>query len=58
MLTAVLAALFGLLTLIGCLYTVASMVCLAHFARRPDAMSSAYPPVTVLKPLHGDEPRL
>ena len=53
-----LAALFGLLTLIGCLYTIAALIGLWRYARLPGAEPASYPLVTVLKPLHGAEPRL
>ena len=53
-----LASLFWLLALGGCAYTVAAMVCLKRFARQTDAMPISSPSVTLLKPLHGDEPRL
>jgi ceramide glucosyltransferase len=46
------------LALVGCLYTAAALICLVGFARRPDAATADAPPVTVLKPLHGDEPLL
>lgn len=54
-----LAGLFGLLGLAGCLVTLATRAAVARYARRPDAPALAtYPPVTILKPLHGDEPGL
>ena len=53
-----LTALLFLLTVAGCIHTAAAMVCLALYGRRPDAMATSFPVVTVLKPLYGDEPRL
>jgi ceramide glucosyltransferase len=48
----------ALLTLAGCIYTLGAIVCLVRYARRPDAWPTSFPAVSVLKPLHGDEPRL
>ena len=56
--TSTFAALFGLLTVAGCVYTLGALFCLIRYARQPAARPSSYPAVTILKPLHGDEPRL
>ena len=53
-----LVAALWLLTVVGCLYTLAAIACLARFARQPEASPLTHPSVTVLKPLHGDEPML
>ena len=53
-----LVAALWLLAVVGCLYTVAAMVCLARFARQPEASPLTHPSITMLKPLHGDEPML
>ena len=42
----------------GVAQSVAGWVALARFRTRPAAPSGRLPPVTVLKPLHGDEPLL
>lgn len=49
--------LFGL-TLVGCVYTGAAIVCLWRYARQTDRMPVSHPSLTVLRPLHGDEPCL
>ena len=49
---------FLALTLLGCLHTAGAFLCLALYHRRPEALLSAAPSVTILKPLHGAEPRL
>lgn len=54
-----LAGLFGLLAALGCLVTLATRFAVGRYARRPDAPAlGAYPSVTILKPLYGDEPGL
>lgn len=58
MLMGALAGVFGLLTLAGCVYTLAAIVCLIRYARQDDAKPVSFPSITLLKPLHGDEPRL
>lgn len=58
MLMGTLGVLFGLLTSAGCIYTIIAMACLARYGRQPDPEPVSFPPVTVLKPLHGDEPGL
>ena len=50
-------ALLALATL-GALYTLASALALGWFAGRPQPTAEVYPAVTILKPLHGDEPGL
>lgn len=42
----------------GSAQAVAGALSVRRFAQTPDAAPSALPPVTVLKPLHGDEPLL
>lgn len=46
------------LSLIGCCYAVFATLCIRRFVRRPVAPSGTYPPVTILKPLYGNEVRL
>lgn len=48
----------ALLTLCGIGYLLASLVGLRRFILLTDPIDSDLPPVTVLKPLHGAEPRL
>lgn len=53
------AGLFGLMAALGCLVTLASCFAVGRYARRSDAPGlPAYPPVSILKPLYGDEPGL
>jgi ceramide glucosyltransferase len=54
------AAFAALLCLVGLAQAVAGATLVARFSagRRPKARTSAWPAVTVLKPLHGDEPLL
>jgi len=48
-----------LLALLGCVYLVAAAILVGRFARRrASAAPSSMPRVTILKPLHGDEPAL
>ena len=54
----VLSALLCLLAVAGCFYTLGAILALARYARQVHAMPLLFPPVTVLKPLHGEEPRL
>ena len=50
--------LLWLLTGAGCLHAIASIVCLIRYAGQAEESSIAHPAVTILKPLHGDEPLL
>ena len=43
---------------LGCLYMLAAAVLVGRFARGGPPPASSFPPVTILKPLHGDEPGL
>ena len=43
---------------LGCLYMLAAAVLVGRFARGGPPRASSFPPVTILKPLHGDEPGL
>lgn len=53
------AAVFALLAAIGCGYALAAAWTLRAYARRKGApAATAAPSVTILKPLHGDEPGL
>ncbi len=55
---AALAFLFCALAAVGCVYQAFALIAVARFfARRPEAGNLAEP-VTLLKPLHGGEPRL
>lgn len=47
-----------MLAFAGCLYTVAAAFALRAYGRRPNPPVAPYPAVTILKPLHGDEPGL
>ena len=42
----------------GCLYLIAAAVFVGRFAKAGRLEPDAFPPVTILKPLHGDEPGL
>lgn len=57
-----LAGICLLLAALGSLYMLAAALLVAHFARRSAAdeaeLPAAPPAVTILKPLHGEEPRL
>ncbi len=55
---AAVAALFDVLALAGCAYTLAAAAALRAYARRRIAPALGRPAVTILKPLHGDEPSL
>ena len=46
------------LALIGCGYQLFAAVALMRFFARPLASGQSYDAVTILKPLHGDEPKL
>ncbi len=48
----------ALLTVVGIVQSIAGWIATVRFAERPLAVALALPPVTVLKPLHGDEPLL
>ena len=43
---------------LGCLYMLAAAVLVGRFARSSIPAPAAFPSVTILKPLHGDEPGL
>jgi ceramide glucosyltransferase len=47
-----------LIAVVGCGYLLAATILVRHFARAPIPTSAAAPAVTILKPLHGDEPGL
>ena len=47
-----------LIAVVGCGYLIAATILVGRFARVPMPSSAATPAVTILKPLHGDEPRL
>lgn len=53
-----LATLAALFALIGIMQTLAGWILVIRFTRAPNAALTALPPVTILKPLHGDEPLL
>ena len=42
----------------GCLYLIAALVFVGRFARSGVSTAGSFPSVTILKPLHGDEPGL
>lgn len=46
------------MAVLGAAYTVASGMALRWFLGRPAPSAPEFPPVTILKPLHGDEPGL
>jgi ceramide glucosyltransferase len=48
----------AILSIIGIAQSVAGWIATVRFATQPPASSLSRPPVTVLKPLHGDEPLL
>ncbi len=54
----VLGWLMAVLASCGAAYAVMAAVFAGRFARLPARSTSAFPPATILKPLHGDEPRL
>ncbi len=57
--TSGLVGLLALLAVIGCAVTFAALASVARYGRRPSAPALlAYPSVTVLKPLYGEEPGL
>src|SRR5215510_15817404 len=47
-----------LIAVVGCGYLIAATILVGRFARAPMPSSAATPAVTILKPLHGDEPGL
>ncbi len=50
--------LFGLMAILGLVHCLAAWIAVAAFAARPAGQVSGQPPITILKPLHGDEPLL
>jgi ceramide glucosyltransferase len=55
----ILGAVFTLLGFVGAVYALASVLLVEQFVRLPGADPiGEYPPVTVLKPLHGSDPSL
>jgi ceramide glucosyltransferase len=52
------AGLAGALAAVGALYLLAAVVAVRRFARRPAPRPAQRPPVTILKPLHGEDPEL
>jgi ceramide glucosyltransferase len=54
----ILGWLMAVLAFCGAAYAVMAAVFAGRFARSPANSAAVYPPVTILKPLHGDEPRL
>jgi ceramide glucosyltransferase len=49
---------FTVLGLCGAAYALLAAFFARRFVRRPSAAPATYPPVTILKPLHGEEPAL
>ncbi len=49
---------FALVALLGCLYTLLAARAVRRFAAAPGPEATVFPAVTLLKPLHGDEPHL
>ena len=56
--TGVFALAAALLALVGLAQAAAGAVLVRRFTAQPRGPAPARPPITVLKPLHGDEPRL
>jgi ceramide glucosyltransferase len=54
----ILTAMIGLASAAGSVYVLLAGLAVVRFARRTRSESSIKPPVTILKPLHGDEPGL
>ena len=54
----VLGWLMAVLASCGAAYAIMAAVFAGRFARSPAQSASAFPPATILKPLHGDEPCL
>jgi ceramide glucosyltransferase len=54
----VIAILAAILSVIGIAQTIAGWLAVVRFTERPFISPLAEPPITVLKPLHGDEPLL
>ncbi|MDE2005189.1 MAG: bacteriohopanetetrol glucosamine biosynthesis glycosyltransferase HpnI [Rhodospirillales bacterium] len=52
------ALLAALLAGVGAAQALAGWIAVARFAAKPRRLPAHRPPITVLKPLHGDEPRL
>ena len=53
-----LAIVAGFLSVLGGLSCLAGWIAVARFAARPSSKPAEYPPVTILRPLYGDEPLL
>ncbi len=53
-----LAVVAAILSVVGIAQSLASWIVVSRFAARPPMRRDAQPPITVLKPLHGDEPLL
>ena len=49
---------FGLLAGLGIVYTLSAAILIARFSRQPQGVTARREAVTILKPLHGPEPRL
>jgi ceramide glucosyltransferase len=58
MIGAGLAALLALAVLAGSLYLVAAGLAVRRFAAEPQRRPTSHPPVSILKPLRGDDPEL
>ena len=54
----IVAAIAAILSVIGIGQTLAGWLAVVRFARAPAAPAATPPPITILKPLHGDEPLL
>ncbi len=49
------AGIFAIAALFGILYTLLATVLVCRFFAKPTSEPSSFPPVTIVKPLHGDE---
>lgn len=56
--TGALALVAAALAMAGLAQTIAGAVLVRRFAARPRVLAREHPPMTILKPLHGDEPLL